>query len=166
MRKKNLNTPDAILATVPAIGEGKRGEQGHIGYLLGQAYAAHRIRMEKVLAGLGLTLPQFSVLTMLAAYPGASGADLARLALLTPQTMSVIVNNLERDGMVRRKPHPVHGRIQVIEITPEGKELLARCKKAAHPVEQSLLNGLDAEEEKVIRRWLVDVARTTPEAGD
>ena len=65
--------------TVPVVGAGKRGEQGHIGYLLRQAHAAHRLRMERALAGLEVTLPQFSVLTMLTAYPGASGADLARL---------------------------------------------------------------------------------------
>lgn len=156
MRKQNLNN-----SSIPAVGEGKRGEQGHIGYLLGQAYAAHRIRMEKALAELDITLPQFSVLTMLAAYPGASGADLARLALLTPQTMSVIVGNLERGGMVTRRPHPVHGRIQVIEISAAGLDLLARCKQAAHPAEQCLLAGVTEAEEKVIRRWLVEVAKGT-----
>ncbi len=165
MRKQNLNKP----ITVPAIGEGKRGEQGHIGYLLGQAYAAHRLRMDKAsgeIGKTGLTLPQFSVLTMLAAYPGASGADLARLALLTPQTMSVIVGNLERDGMVRRKPHPVHGRIQIIEITDAGKDLLALCKRAAQPAEQTLLAGVSAEEEAIVRRWLVEVARATSGADN
>jgi DNA-binding MarR family transcriptional regulator len=49
---------------------------------------------------MGVTLPQFSVLTMLAAYPDASGAELARLSLLTPQTMSVIIGNLERAEIV------------------------------------------------------------------
>jgi len=54
--------------------------------------------MARALAAQGMTLPQFSVLTMLQAYPGASGAELARLSLLTAQTMNVIVGNLERDG--------------------------------------------------------------------
>ncbi|MFZ6655358.1 MarR family winged helix-turn-helix transcriptional regulator [Undibacterium sp. TJN19] len=154
MRKQNLQG-----TTVPAVGEGKRGEQGYTGYLLGQAYAAHRIRMEKALVDKGITLPQFSVLTMLAAYPGASGADLARLALLTPQTMSVIVSNLERDGMVTRQPHPVHGRIQLIDITAEGRALLAQCKHLVQPIGQSLTAGLGAEEEKIVRRWLVEIAQ-------
>ena len=108
-------------AAVPAVGEGKRGEQGHIGYLLRQAGAAHRLKMERALADLAVTLPQFSALTMLVAYPGASGADLARLSLLTPQTMSVIVSNLERSGAVSRRPHAVHGRIQHIEVTEAGR---------------------------------------------
>ncbi len=39
---------------------------------------------------MALTSAQFSMLTMIAAYPGYSSADLARIALLTPQTVSLI----------------------------------------------------------------------------
>jgi len=144
--------------TIPAIGEGKRGEQGHIGYLLRQAGNAHRIRMEHALAEQDVTLPQFSILTMLAAYPGASGADLARLSLLTPQTMSVIVNNLERAGYITRRPHEIHGRIQLIEISEAGRELVARCRSRVNSVENQLLADMSPEEAVVIRRWLVKAA--------
>lgn len=151
------NTP------IPEIGEGKRGEAGHIGYLLRQAHAVHRIRMERALQEMGLTLPQFSVLTMLAAYPNASGAELARLSLLTPQTMSVIIGNLERAGMVSRRPHEMHGRIQIIEITAPGRELLARCKSAVQLAETALLAGVTHSDEMVIRRWLVQIAKQLDE---
>ena len=145
-------------AAVPAVGEGKRGEQGHIGYLLRQAHTAHRLRMERALADLEVTLPQFSVLTMLVAYPGASGADLARLSLLTPQTMSVIVANLERGGAISRRPHAVHGRIQQIEVTEAGRQLLAKCRNRAKAVEDELLAGVSQTDQLVVRRWLVKVA--------
>src|SRR5262249_61661688 len=81
---------------VPAPGEGKRGEAGYLGYLLRQAAGAYRLRMERALADIAVTPPQFSVLTMLAAYPGHSNADLAPGALLTPQTVKGIVGNHER----------------------------------------------------------------------
>lgn len=145
---------------VPAVGEGKRGEQGHIGYLLRQAQTAHRQRMEQALADSGLTLPQFMVLTMLMAYPGASGADLARVSLLTPQTVSVIVTNLERSGAIERHAHTVHGRIQQIAVTALGRQLLAACRGKVKRVEDELLAGLSAAEEKIIRRWLVRIADT------
>lgn len=70
---------------LPAPGEGKRGEAGHLGYLLRQAAAAQRLRMEQALADLPITAPQFALLTMLDAYPGSSNAELARLTLLTPR---------------------------------------------------------------------------------
>ena len=97
--------------SIPEPGQGKRGEEGYLGYLLRQASAAQRLRMERAMADVGVTLPQFLVLTMLRAYPGISNADLARLTMLTPQTVSVIVTNLERSGAITRRPHAVHGRI-------------------------------------------------------
>lgn len=106
----------------------------------------------------GVTLPQFLVLTMIRAYPGVSNADLARLAMQTPQTVSVIVANLERSGAITRRPHAVHGRIQHIEVTPEGAALLAACRKRSGGIEQELLEGFTPEEEQVVRRWLVHAA--------
>lgn len=155
MRKQASDRP-----AIPMAGEGKRGETGHIGYLLRQACTAYRIRMEKTLAGLGVTWPQFSVLTMIASYPRVSGADLARLSLLTPQTVSVIVNNLEKAGWVARRPHDQHGRIQVLEITDTGKELLLRCNALVHAAEARLTDGLDLADDQMIRRWIVSIAVT------
>lgn len=143
---------------VPATGMGKRGERGHIGYLLRQAQTAHRQAMERALSALGVTPPQFSVLTMLAAYPGASGADIARLSMLTPQTVSVIVANLERMRAIARTPHVVHGRVLQIEVTPAGKDLLTKCKSSVEAVDQALLVGLSSDERQVVRRWLVWIA--------
>ena len=73
--------------------------------------------MERALADLGMTSPQFVVLTMFEASPGLSGADLARVALQTPQTVGVIIRNLERDGAIRKSPHPIHGRVLQWTVT-------------------------------------------------
>ncbi len=144
---------------IPRPGEGKRGEEGYFGYLLRQASAAHRLKLERALADIEVTPPQFLVLTMLAAYPGASNAELARLTLLTPQTVNVIVANLERAGALSRRPHEVHGRILEIELTDKGKRLLGSSRDRAHAIERDLARGLNAEEQKMVRRWLAQVAR-------
>ena len=144
--------------SVPRAGEGKRGEDGHLGYLLRQAAGAFRHRVERALADIAVTPPQFAVLTMLAAYPGLSGADLARLAVLTPQTVSVIVANLARAGALERRRHAVHGRIMQLELTAHGRALLAQARRRVHAVEAELTAGLSAAEERAVRRWLVGVA--------
>jgi len=151
----------ASAASIPGPGEGKRGEAGHLAYLLRQAAAAVRLRFERNLADLGVTPPQFLVLTMLDSYPGASGADVARLALLTPQTVHGIIINLERDGLIARAAHPVHGRVQVITLTKMGRALLSRCKARAAKSDSELKLGISAAEEAVIRRWLVTLAKRT-----
>ncbi|MBR0895324.1 MarR family transcriptional regulator [Bradyrhizobium tropiciagri] len=150
---------DTVLTSpVPPPGEGKRGEQGYLAYLLRQAHAASRLSMERGLAGLGVTSPQFVVLTMLKAYPGLSGADLARVALQTPQTVSVIIRNLERDGAIRKTPHPVHGRVLQWTLTSHGTSLLEKCRHIAQAQERRLAASLDARSEQIVRQWLSKIA--------
>jgi DNA-binding MarR family transcriptional regulator len=136
------------MPAVPPPGQGKRGEQGYLAYLLRQAQAAARLTLERSLGEIGVTPPQFIVLTMLKAYPGQSGADLARVALLTPQTVGVIIRNLERDGAIRKTPHPVHGRVLQWTLTRRGLTLLERRLAAGRPP-KTLAD---------IRRWLAKIA--------
>jgi DNA-binding MarR family transcriptional regulator len=154
IKPQNLITPEA--------GQAKRGEQGHLGYLLRQAAHAFRMRVEHQLQELSLTQPQFAVLTMLAAYPGLSNADIARLAMLTPQTISVTVANLLKAGLVQRRPHQIHGRIQHIELTETGQQTLDAAKLRVYAFEASLQEGFSDAEQAAIRRWLVALATDQP----
>jgi DNA-binding MarR family transcriptional regulator len=159
MRKQ----PSASSRAVPATGEGMRGERGHLPYLLAQANGAVRLALERAFADLNVTLPQFSVLTMIHAYPGVSGAELARLTLLTPQTINLIVKNLERDLLIVRSPDDVHGRIIRIEITEKGRQLRQRCRSRADRMEKLLEEDLGEAEQRIIRKWLVRVTQSLHE---
>ena len=150
--------PTPAPAAIPRPGEGKRGPEGYLAYLLRQAAAAARLATERALADLGVTPPQYMVLTMLAAYPGASGADIARLAQLTPQTVNLIIRNLERAGAITKAAHPAHGRVLQLTLTESGRTLLAASKTRASTLTPLLAEGLSAEQEAVIREWLVRVA--------
>src|SRR5215813_11478561 len=154
MKRKIKSTPSRI----PRPGEAKRGPEGHLGYLLRQASAAFRGAMDRALGDLGVTPPQFTVLTMIVAYPGVSGADLARLAFLTPQTINVIVRNLVRAGAIEKSPHAEHGRILRLNATTKGQALLKRCRSRVTDLEASLAGLVGRDEEKIIRRWLSAVA--------
>lgn len=110
------------------------------------------------LAGIRVPPPQFAVLTMLKAYPGLSGADLARVALPTPQTVSLIIRNLERDGAIRMTPHPVHGRMLQWTLTRRGGALLAACRRHVMALERRLMAGLGATAQATVRRWLSKIA--------
>ena len=159
---RNTASPH-VTPALPRAGEGKRGPDGHLAYLLRQAAGVVRLRMERALATFGVTQAQFVVLTMLDAYPGASGAELARLGLLTPQTIHGITTNLLRAGSIAREASPVHGRVQILALTPPGRDLLERCKKKVAELECGLAENLTGQDEAVIRRWLVSLA--VPEQG-
>jgi DNA-binding MarR family transcriptional regulator len=157
-RQTSAENPTPAIFRPPPPGEGKRGEQGYLAYLLRQAQAATRLAMERALADLGVTSPQFVVLTMLRAYPGLSGADLARVAMLTPQTVGVIIRNLQRDGAIKKTPHPVHGRVLQWTVTRRGAALLDKCRRHAQVIERRLTAGLSASGQRTIRRWLAQIA--------
>lgn len=163
-RPSSLPSPSAGEPALPPVGEGKRGVDGHIGYLLRQAAAAQRHAMDRTLAEIGLTAPQFVVLTLIAAYPGLSGADLARLALLTPQTVSLIVANLEKADLIARRDHAVHGRIRHLDPTRSGRALLEVAKRRVAVIEAAATADLTSADEAIVRRWLVSVARMGGEA--
>ncbi len=146
------------LRVVPAVGTGKRGPEGHIGYLLRQAQAAIRLAYDVSLAEVGLTAPQFLVLTLLDAYPGASGAELARTAQLTPQTMNLIVRKLEREGLIARGEHETHGRVLRLTLTTRGTTRLRQAKALSDKIERRILALTEPDTERKLRRWLVDVA--------
>ena len=128
-----------------------------------QASVAVRAAMEKVLADIEVTPPQFSVLTMIVSYPGVSGADLARLTFLTPQTINVIVRNLERAGAIAKTAHAEHGRILQLAATSKGVALLKRCRSRVQAVERALSGLVNPAEEKTVRRWLSAVAEALSE---
>lgn len=158
MRKRQTPSrgPAAPLA---APGEGKRGPEGHIGYLLRQAQAAFRHACDTALSELELTLPQFGLLTLLGAQASLSGAELARLSLQTPQTVDTVIKNLERNGLVARTPDPVHGRILRVSLTAAGQGRLAAAKRRVDAIERRLTAGLAPDQETAMRTWLAAVAR-------
>lgn len=95
-----------------------------IGFALKLAQHALRTHMDAALQRVGLTTPQFAVLTLLDVEPGASNATLARRAFVTPQTMQAILVGLERTGLIVRTPHPEHGRVQTTELSAKGRDAL------------------------------------------
>jgi DNA-binding MarR family transcriptional regulator len=164
-RNRKKSTRASPLAGVRPPGQGKRREKGYLAYLLRQAQAATRLTLERALADLGVTPPQFAVLTMLKAHPGLSGADLARVALLTPQTVGVIIRNLERDGAIRKSAHPVHGRVLQWTLTRRGETRLGKCRRHVKALERRLMAGLSARAQVTVRRWLSEIAADLQQDG-
>jgi DNA-binding MarR family transcriptional regulator len=159
-RAPKKSAPKPALAGVrPAAARStSRGDNGPLGSLLRQAQAASRLTLERALTDLDVTPPQFAALTMLRAHPGLSGADLARAAQLTPQTVGVIIRNLERDGAIRKTPHPVHGRLLQWTLTRRGRMLLEKCRRHVRALERRLASGLTAKTQATVRRWLSKIA--------
>jgi len=102
--------------------------------------------MDDVLEDLGLGTSYYAALSALEANPKASSAELARQCFVTPQSMNEIVLKLENSELIRRQPHPEHGRILTTTITRAGKKLLTQAHERVEAVEERMLSGLDGRE--------------------
>jgi len=69
---------------------------------------------------------------------------------VTPQTMQAILVNLERGGLIARRPHPEHGRVIMTELTKAGQKAVAEGAKAADVVERQMLSTLSAKEASLL----------------
>ena len=148
------------MARPTQLGEGYRGEDGPIGYLLRQTIHAFNTAMETGLRRHGLTSPQFGALFVLEAEPGLSAADVARAMGTTPQAANVLVAGMEREGLVYREPHPTHGRILEIYATDEGLRRFNAALPFIQELEATMCEGFSATHLTTVRRWLVDAARS------
>jgi len=152
---------------VTAIGEGFRGPDGRAGYLLRQAHQAFRAAAQAGLAPLGLTFPQYSVLSVADAEPGLSGAELARDSMLTPQTTNEIISLLAAAGLLERRPDATDKRLRRMVVTEAGRDLLSRARPAVHAVERRMTSSLSDAGQARLRGWLTECARNlTPQPAE
>ena len=113
---------------------------------------------DAALRPMGLTVPQYSALLVIADTPGISGAELARRCLVTPQTMTTVLGNLTVKGLIERRTVPGQGRAMETTITPAGKRLLGRADKKIVEVEE-LLNGQLTKTEQASLKKLLEKSR-------
>ena len=130
-----------------------------------QAAGTLRGEMDHALEPAGITQPQFAVLAMLSLYRGASGAELARLTQLTPQTLTVITRNLTAAALIRRVSSADSQWQIPYELTEQGHSVLAHGKQIAAGIEAKITDGYPAEEVAIVKRWLVDVAKRLHTSG-
>lgn len=145
--------------TVPLIGERYRGVEGHIGFLLVQVWHTLNAAMDTALRPHDLTPPQYGVLSVLARDPGLSGADLARAFNTTPQATNPVLAALERKHLIKRLPHPTHGRILQATLTDEGQRRLQAANPAVRALEAAIEDGFTADEIATVKTWLVEAAK-------
>ena len=145
------------------LGDGFRGPDGRVGYLLRQAHQAFRAATQADLATIGLTFPQYSVLSVADAEPGLSGAELARDTMLTPQTTNEIITLLVAAGWLERRPDKRDRRLRRVDVTPAGRKLVAQARPVVHAVEKRMTRTLPAADEARLRRWLTACAANLAE---
>jgi MarR family transcriptional regulator, organic hydroperoxide resistance regulator len=105
-----------------------------------------RERLEERLRPVGVTMAQLQVLTALINEPGMSGAQLARVRHVSPQTIHALLMATEERGWIRRSTHPERNRALLVTLTPQGRRICARGRKIALELQFHILNTFEANE--------------------
>lgn len=117
-----------------------------IAYLIGRLDHVLGQRLRDRLALFGLTLAQYTALSVLDAQRSLSNAQLAERTMISPQSANEMVKMMDAKGWIERQPDANHGRIVQIRLTAQGKSLLCECNVAVTELEDIMLAGLDTEQ--------------------
>jgi DNA-binding MarR family transcriptional regulator len=117
-------------------------------YMVGRVNQGIRREMRARLSDCELSVAEYTTLSVLDSRPELSNAQLARRALVTPQSMIEILAQLEQRGLVERHVDPQHGRILRACLTPKGEEVLAVANPAVAALNEELFAGMPANQRR------------------
>jgi MarR family transcriptional regulator, organic hydroperoxide resistance regulator len=102
--------------------------------------------MDQQLRRLDLTASQYALMTAINETPGSSGAELARLCFIKPQSVSGLVDGLLKQKLIDRTSSRTHGRIIEVRLTTLGRERLRKAEVRVRALEEIMLAGITPEQ--------------------
>jgi DNA-binding MarR family transcriptional regulator len=138
-----------------------------VGFLMKSLHHTLRQAMDEALhaRGLEMSFAHFATLFGLFSDPGTTGAQLARRAMVSAQTMNSILRRLEADGLIERGPHPESRRADSWSLTAQGEKQLARARVIGDTVFSRMLAALSTDEvaglQSYLRRCIAALETTT-----
>ena len=119
-----------------------------LGFLLSQLGVHASRRFAEKIAAIDLYPPLFRVLNVVDAAEGQSQQAIGEAIQAPPSRMVAIVDELERRGLVERRPDPSDRRVRALYLTAAGRDLLERGREIAAEHEAALTRGMSAADRK------------------
>lgn len=144
-----------VQARVSGSGSGSDGSYGELHDIADRLHsiAIHLLRrLRKVDESTGLSGPRLSALSVVVFGGPATLTELAAAEQGKPPTMTKLVQALEEDGYLIRKPDPLDGRVSRIDATAKGRETLLEGRANRVNMLAGLLAELSVTEQKALRR--------------
>jgi len=130
--------------------------------LMSELVLDHQRRRE-VAEAVGLSFARTRAVRRVAAKPLSMG-ELAALLGIDRPNATVLVDELEEQGLVRRRPHPTDRRAKLVEATAKGQKLAKRANEILDRPPEAL-SALGAEDLEALRRVLTSATRRAPRSG-
>jgi MarR family transcriptional regulator, transcriptional regulator for hemolysin len=130
-----------------------------LGFHCNLTFKAFVAAMEDRLKGTGVSRAQFLALAHLTALGPLSQGELANLLSITPATTVRLVDRMERDGWVTRRPDSVDGRVKRVVATEEAAEVWQKVSEIARAMLGQAYRGIHPAEIETVKRVLERVRR-------
>src|SRR5438067_4168937 len=121
----------------------------NLGFLLKELTRRYVQRFEVNAREISLTLAQCKVLVLLGKNEGVSQARLAELAEVDAMTMVRILDRMEADGLLERRPDPTDRRARCLYLTAKAKPLLAQIWRLSDTTREEVFAGIGKNERDV-----------------
>ena len=103
-----------------------------------------RSLLDEELQPMGITTAQLRMLRAVEDAPGISGAKLAGICSVTPQSGQQLMTKLEANGWITREKNPRNERVLLARLTKKGEKVLERARKVAEVANRRLWERIDA----------------------
>ncbi|WP_129778048.1 MarR family winged helix-turn-helix transcriptional regulator [Peristeroidobacter soli] len=118
----------------------------NFGFILKNLERLYTKRFEMLAQELSLTLAQCKALFNLARNQGISQKRLAEICEIEPMTLVRILDRMEADGWVERRPDPNDRRARTLYVTSGATPILEQIDKLSAQMRAEALAGLNAEQ--------------------
>ena len=125
-------------------------EHQNLGFLLKDVSRLYTRRFEDRAQAFALTLPQCKALAYLSKNEGVSQKKLAELIDVDPMSLVRILDRMEADGWVERRPDPEDRRASSLRVTEKAKPVLDHIWQLAAETRAEALSGLANAERTVL----------------
>ena len=128
--------------------------------------ANHMMVQKKLMEQLkdtGLTLGQPKVLDYLKDHDGASQKEIAAGCLIEAGSLTSILNRMEEKGLIERKMLNGNRRTFHIFMTESGKKNQKLVEETFEKIEETALNNVSEEEQKVVMEIFLRIYRNIAE---
>ena len=128
-----------------------------VGYSVVRVAHVLQRKMDETLSAVGLSARQFSVLVYLARTPNITAGRLARLVLVTPQSMSDLLASLVAAGLVEREAPAGRGHPMGATLTRAGRAALGAAFPLVESLERETTAGLSRSDVKRLNEQLHEI---------
>ena len=107
----------------------------------------------------GLRPVDFSLLSLVSHNPGITSRQLCATLGILPPNLVKLVADLDKRGLLQRKPHPTDGRAIGLHLTIDGRKMVRDAEATARELEDSVAAPLTANEREMLMTLLRKICK-------